>query len=135
MATKTKETLGERVRRYRDERSWTLTELAEKAGVSKGYLSDIERGVDVRLSGDKLYDIASALGVTMSDLLGRELISEPKWKVSKSLESFALSHRLPKSDINMLASINFRGEPPKSEERWALIYSAIRSSEWMDKEK
>lgn len=132
---KTRETLGQRVRRYREERAWTLTELAKRASVSKGYLSDIERGADVRLSGEKLYDIANALGVTMSDLLGRDIITEPKQAVPKSLEAFAKSHRLPKSDVHMLANINFRGEPPKSEERWALIYSAIRSSEWMDREK
>lgn len=132
---KPRETLGQRVRRYRQERSWTLTELAARADVSKGYLSDIERGEEVRLSGEKLYDIAHALGVTMSDLLGRDIITEPKEAVPKSLETFAKAHRLPKADVHMLANINFRGDAPKSEERWALIYSAIRSSEWMDREE
>jgi hypothetical protein len=32
----------------------------------------------------------------------------------------------------MLASINFRGGQPRTKERWAHIYSAIRGTQWMD---
>jgi hypothetical protein len=31
--------------------------------------------------------------------------------------------------------VNFRGGQPQSKDRWALIYSAIRQTEWMDRPK
>lgn len=127
------ETVGIRMRRYRDELGWSLSKLAEESGVSKGYLSEIENGEAARLSGDKLYAIANALGVNMSDLLGRQLINKTDYKVPPELRSFADEQDLPEADVKMLATIKFRGEKPKSKERWALIYSAIKSSEWMDK--
>ena len=42
-------------------------------------------------------------------------------------------HRGDEADIEMLASIEFRGEKPKTPERWAFIYQAIRNSVAMDK--
>jgi hypothetical protein len=48
--------------------------------------------------------------------------------------SFAKKRHLPESDIQMLASIQLRGEKPKTEERWAFIYGAIRNSAGTDRE-
>lgn len=111
----------------------TLTELAKESNVSKGYLSEIETGEgETRVSGRKLYGIANALGVTMSDLLGQKLIVEQDDVIPDSLRDFAKAHGLPQADVRMLAGIQFRGDRPQTEERWAHIYSAIRSSEWMD---
>ena len=48
--------------------------------------------------------------------------------------AFADEHSLPEADVQMLAGIQFRGGQPRSQERWAHIYSAIRSTQWMDDE-
>lgn len=37
----------QRIRRRRDNRGWTVTELAERAGISPGYVSLIERGLKI----------------------------------------------------------------------------------------
>lgn len=127
-------TLGERVRNYREDRGLTPARLAEIASVSRSYLSELEsgRGSAQRPSADTLYRIAKALGVAMSDLLGRPIITEPNRARPPSLLKFAKAHRLPEADIEMLASIEFRGEKPKTPERWAFIYQAIRNSAAMD---
>jgi transcriptional regulator with XRE-family HTH domain len=109
-----------------------LVDLARQAGVSKGYLSSLENGDSNRPSGEKLYGIAEALGVTMSDLLGRKLIVAGEHEVPESLRAFAIEHDLPEADVQMLAAVQFRGGQPRSKERWAHIYSAIRASQWMD---
>ena len=119
---------------YRREKGWSLSELAARSGVSKGHLSEIESNTTRRPSGEKLYDIAKALGVLMSDLLGRELISQRPTSRPPALVEFAREHELPEADIDMLAGIKFRGEQPKTKERWAHIYSAIRGTAWMDNE-
>lgn len=63
--------LNQRLRAYRELRGLSLSELARQSGVSKAYLSQIENGRSRSASADKLYDLASALGVTLYDLMGR----------------------------------------------------------------
>lgn len=125
--------LGARVATHRKERGLNLSQLAAAAGLSKSYVSSIEAGDTPRPSGETLYAIAEALGVTMSDLLGRRLLTDVDQQQPESLIEFATENRLPEADIKMLASIQFRGEQPKTKERWAHIYSAIRQTEWMDR--
>jgi transcriptional regulator with XRE-family HTH domain len=127
--------IGERVSLFRRECGLNLSQLAEAAKLSKSYVSSIEAGETPRPSGETLYAIAEALGVTMSDLLGRRLLTDPPADPPASLLEFAEANRLPEADIQMLASIRFRGDQPKSKERWAHIYSAIRQTEWMDQSR
>jgi transcriptional regulator with XRE-family HTH domain len=126
--------LGDRVKAYRIESGLSLSGLAAKANLSKSFVFAIEAGDAPRPSGKTLYAIAEALGVTMSDLLGRKLLSETPGEQPPSLLEFAQEHRLPAADVTMLASIKFRGGQPQTKERWAHIYSAIRQTEWMDRE-
>lgn len=129
------QTIGDRVRHYREERGLTPGQLAEAAGVSRSYLSELEsgRGSAQRPSADALYRLAKPLGVAMSDLLGRPILIAPQRERPASLAEFAKSRDLPEADIEMLAGIEFRGERPKSPERWAFIYEAIRNSAAMDR--
>jgi transcriptional regulator with XRE-family HTH domain len=132
--------LGERIRRFRHEKDMSLSQLAELAGVSKGYLSALENSgrsgqTARRPSGKTLYSIAQTLGVTMSDLLGRRLLTEdPDEPPPESLQRFADERGLPAADLQMLRAIRFRGQQPKTPERWEYIYNAIRASEMFDKE-
>jgi transcriptional regulator with XRE-family HTH domain len=127
--------VGQNVRRFREERGLKLTELADRAKVSKGYLSILESGqTSSRPSGETLYALAKALGVTMSDLLGRPLLVDVPQDVPAELAEFAKERGLPESDIAMLAGIQFRGERPKTKDRWAYIYDAIRLSEGIDRD-
>jgi len=128
------ETVGQRVRRFRTDRGLSPSELAAKAGVSKSYLSELENGTGraQRPSADVLYRLGKALGVAMSDLLGRPVIIEPTRERPASLVKFAKDAKLPEADIEMLAGIKFRGDQPRTPERWSFIYQAIRNSEPMD---
>jgi transcriptional regulator with XRE-family HTH domain len=129
--------LGERIRRYRRDRNLSLNQLADQAGVSKGYLSALENEKSSstksrRPSADTLYAIAKVLGVTMSDLLGRRLLITETTETPESLRKFAEEETLPETDVAMLKAIQFRGEHPRTVERWRYIYTAIRVSESMD---
>ncbi|MGM7699233.1 helix-turn-helix domain-containing protein [Microbacterium sp. A84] len=59
--------LGDQLRRLRHEREETLTETAEKAGVSPQYLSEVERGLK-EPSSEMIAAIGGALDVTLVDL-------------------------------------------------------------------
>jgi transcriptional regulator with XRE-family HTH domain len=112
----------------------SAAQLADKARISRSYLSELEngKGAHKRPSAQVLYRIGKALGISMSELMGRPFITGSTQKRSASLERFAASHRIPDSDVEMLASIRFRGDPPQTEERWEFIYNAIKASVSMD---
>ncbi|MEN6489231.1 MAG: helix-turn-helix transcriptional regulator [Smithella sp.] len=60
-------TLGQRIREIREERDFSLRELAKKLGVSAPFLSDVELGR--RNPTDKiLQGIAKELGITFDEL-------------------------------------------------------------------
>jgi transcriptional regulator with XRE-family HTH domain len=59
--------LGEQLRHLRHQRGETLTETADRAGLSPQYLSEIERGLK-EPSSEMIAAVAGALGVTLIDL-------------------------------------------------------------------
>jgi transcriptional regulator with XRE-family HTH domain len=62
-----REVLGQRLRELRRRRGETLTETAERAGISPQYLSEIERGLKDP-SSEVLAAVAGALGATLVDV-------------------------------------------------------------------
>lgn len=123
--------VGPNIRRFREEAGISLSELATRANVSKGYLSAIENedpDNPKRPSGQSLLRIAEALGVTIADILGDHTASTEPPTISPSLREFAEREGLPESDIHMLAQIEFRGEQPKTPDAWSFLYRAIKAS-------
>ncbi|MEQ6391062.1 helix-turn-helix domain-containing protein [Bacillaceae bacterium S4-13-58] len=64
--------VGERIQTLRKKQGMTLSELAERAGVAKSYLSSIERSVQKNPSIQFLEKISKVLGVSMESLLQDE---------------------------------------------------------------
>jgi transcriptional regulator with XRE-family HTH domain len=60
--------LGERIKSRRLELEWTQDALAQKAGISKGFLSDVENGKR-GVGADTLLDIARVLGMSLDYLM------------------------------------------------------------------
>ncbi len=69
--------VGGRLRALRTGRRLTLAQVADRAGVSEGFLSQIERNV-ANASIGTLRRIATALGVAMSDLFAAEFDPGPR---------------------------------------------------------
>ncbi|MBY0595685.1 helix-turn-helix domain-containing protein [Bacillus bingmayongensis] len=68
--------IGERIKRLRLQRGISLTELAEKAGVAKSYISSIERNLQKNPSIQFLEKIANVLQIPVDTLLHDETTSE-----------------------------------------------------------
>ena len=62
--------LGTVVRDYRKKRNLTLKKVAAKAGISEGFLSQVENNVNSP-SVETLMKICGAIGVNASDILNR----------------------------------------------------------------
>lgn len=88
--------LGDQLRRRRHDREETLTETAEKAGVSPQYLSEVERGLK-EPSSEMIAAIAGALDSSLIELtsaVAEELRSAPasaSASASASRGAFALA--------------------------------------------
>lgn len=121
--------LGERIRELRTARGWSLSKLAEEAGVAKGYVSVVENDPEARPSMDTVMRLARALELPMSELTGTvsepERPTDPTWP--ESLRRFAQEHReVSDEDLQMLARIKFRGHQPATVQDWWYLYDTIR---------
>ena len=61
--------LGKNVRRLRAEKGWSQEDYADRAGIHRTYVSDIERGRR-NPTVTVVEKLAAALGVNAGDLLG-----------------------------------------------------------------
>ena len=126
--------VGDRLKEYRKSLGMSQADLARKSNVSAAYVSELESGLGKRPSGEILLRLANALEVTIADLLGQDIrpgdgappVPDPR------LLAFARERRLPRSDVEMLASIRFRGDPPRTSRRWGMIYDTIVTSRTLD---
>lgn len=127
------DTIGGRIREMREAANMSLAELAHISGVSKSYLWNLEnKRQHQRPSGETLYALAKALNTTMSALLGKRLLTEPQDEVDETLRAFADDARLSEAEVQMLASIRWRGEAPRTVERWRFVYDALKASHALD---
>ena len=60
--------LGQKIRELRKERTLSQEEFADRAGLDRSYIGQIERG-DRNLSFSNLYKIATAFDLTISEFL------------------------------------------------------------------
>ena len=67
--------IGKRIRQYRLQNDFTLQELADRTGYSKGYLSKVEKS-DKAPPVATLSVIARELGVSVSVILGEEAMND-----------------------------------------------------------
>ncbi|WP_071396146.1 helix-turn-helix domain-containing protein [Bacillus tuaregi] len=94
-----------RIKKLRQLRGYSINELSIKAGISKSYLSYIERGIQKNPSLYILSKLASSLGTTVEDLLEENQASEAnvnhldeEWM---ALFSEAIKHGVTKKDFSL----------------------------------
>jgi len=82
--------LGERIKARRQTLGWKQDNLAQRAGISTGFLSDLENGKR-SVRAENLLDIARALGVSLDHLMegGNEKEQEREIEIPASLARFA----------------------------------------------
>ncbi|WP_432034791.1 helix-turn-helix domain-containing protein [Streptomyces cucumeris] len=95
------ESVGERLRTLRRARRLTLRAVSGSAGISEGYLSQIERG-QANPSIATLQQISSALGLKVADLFGDDFTSGP---------SVLRAEEAPRLALGVLGGRKFRLTP------------------------
>ena len=124
------EKLGERIRFLRQGKGWSLADLMGRSGVSKAYISDIENAAAGKPNIQYVYSIATALGVTLDELLEDAAPTSRQRRRREELPPglALLQEQLKLSDheVETLARINFRGNRPKDAEGWRFLLEALK---------
>ena len=66
------EILGMNIRKYRQAKGWTQTDLAMRIGLSKDYLSKVEKGRVESISFKRLVAICDALDIQLFQLVMKD---------------------------------------------------------------
>nr|WP_290222396.1 helix-turn-helix transcriptional regulator [Trichocoleus desertorum] len=113
---------GKKVRDRRREEKLSQEELAQRVGISRNYLSQIERGQATNLSWQVMERLTSMLGLKQEQTRTLEAMAD----LPSSLAEFAKTADLPPDDVLMLARLKYRGQQPTTPEKWELLYNVIK---------
>lgn len=109
----------------RRERNLSQEQLAKISGVSRNYISMIERGEAGNVSTDIISKLAMGLGSTVKELTGEPNDSNTLI-IPPALRKFAISEGLNYRSVDTLRQIAFRGIDPKTVDDWRDLYNALK---------
>ena len=127
--------LAKQLVRARKEAGLTLDQLAEKSGLSKTYLWELEHDEEgvKKPSADTLMKLATPLRTTIADLLGRPMVQvdNQRVEVSDALQEFCdwmkkTDRELSDDEVRDLATMRFRGGQPKTVDDWDDLYRTLK---------
>jgi transcriptional regulator with XRE-family HTH domain len=116
--------LGHQVLRRRKEVGFSQEVLAQKAEISRNYLSLIERGEAQNVSVNILNRLATALGTAPAALTGQA--EQNDTLIHPTLRQVGLEAGLSFEIVDKLSRIPRRGKEPKTVDEWKILYEAIR---------
>jgi transcriptional regulator with XRE-family HTH domain len=130
---------GDRVKTAREQRRWTQEQLADAAGISKGFLSDVENNKR-NISSESALKIADALGISLDYLLRgesgrperqREPVRIPP-ELSDAAEDLGLTYSetltLLEAHEAVVARRSAKSLHAPSAEEWKKLYHLIREA-------
>jgi transcriptional regulator with XRE-family HTH domain len=129
-------TVGERIRQIREELQMNQEQLAERASLSKGFLSDVENNKR-NIGSENLLKIANVLGASVDYLLrgeisesaGTEPVVIPP-ELSQAAEELELSYtatmELLEAHRSVIARRSNKGLRKFSVEDWKKLHDAIK---------
>lgn len=133
-----KESVGQRLQYIRTNKGLTLDQLAERAGISKSFLWEVEHD-NSGISGEKLLRVANALGASLDFLLrgepapenyqGPSAVEIPS-ELSDIAEELGLTHKktlaLLEIEKSIIARRSTKGHSRKSKADWLKLYDGVK---------
>lgn len=121
---KEEKTIGKSIGEYRKKRSVSQEKLAEDVGISRSYLSEIERG-ERNPSFSVIRKIADSLNASIEELEGKNSVGR---NIPESLRKFANEDDITEREVEMLSEIEYRGNQPESVGEWRRLYNIIKAT-------
>ena len=138
-ATEAMATSGDRIREIRQKRGLTQDQLAGRAGLSKGFLSDVENN-KTDIGSMALLKIADVLGASVDFLLRGDLSAssyplkpveippELSDAARESAWTYAETLELLKAHDSVVAYRSTRSVKPLKKEDWQKLHAAIKKA-------
>ena len=132
-------TPGDRIREAREQKEWTQEQLADKAQISKGFLSDVENNKR-NVSAENALKIADALGASLDYLMrgeraGHSAAREPVLippELSQAAQELGLSYRetltLLDAHEAVVARRSMQSSRRRTAEDWKKLHQAIEEA-------
>jgi transcriptional regulator with XRE-family HTH domain len=129
--------LGERIKEIRQSLGWTQDRLAQEAGVSKSFLSEIENN-KASVSGEILLKIATALDASLDYLMKGESVSgkgkpttiEIPPELSEVAEELGLRFKstlaLLSAHKSVLARRSTKDKSEMTKDKWRALYESLK---------
>lgn len=129
---------GERIKALRQSLGWTQDRLAQEAGVSKSFLSEIEND-KANISGDYLLKIANSLNTSLDYLMKGETVQSERKpesieipsELSELAEELALSYKaavtLLTTHRSLVAKRSSNERTEMTKEGWQDLYSRLKN--------
>ena len=127
-------TVGERVRKQRTQLGWTQEKLAQRAGISKSFLSDLENGKR-SIGAETLLDLGRAVGVSLDYLMTGESSTDEvhQTTIPSALARFAAEESLSIRDTltllhlhEQIAATRKGGGKRQESVNWRDFYMAVK---------
>ena len=122
--------LGKTIKKLRIERGLSSGQLAKLAGMSRGYLWQLETGGKEHPSFDVLQKVARVLGVDVSEFSEQDTTGIPEEGLPCGLAEFVQNKSkelgVRKRDIVVMKNIHFRGKQPENSEDWELLFLFLK---------
>lgn len=124
--------LAEKLRSLREDRHYSVPQLARISGVSIAYIRQIEGNVKQNPTAAVLTKLAGTLGVPVVELLGGATAEGQGEQEAAPAALKALMRRkgrqlgLRQEDLATLSRISFRGRRPGTMEDWELIFLFLK---------
>ncbi len=129
--------VGDRIREIREGKKWTQDQLAERAAISKGFLSEVENGKR-NVSSEYLLRIANSLSASVDYLLrgtaelsgaSKESIIIPP-ELSEAAERLNLTYaqtvELLEAHRSVIARRSTKHSKPFGTDDWIALHKAIK---------
>lgn len=131
-------TVGDRIRDFREHLGWTQEQLAQRAKISKGFLSDVENNKR-NISANNVLKIANVMGASLDYLLRGER-SKPSQRrepiqipptLSVAAEQLKLTYTdtltLLETYESVIARRSSDSIKPPTVEDWIALHNAIKA--------
>jgi transcriptional regulator with XRE-family HTH domain len=134
------DSIGARIKYLREAKSWTQERLAQEAGVSKSFISEVEN--DRRNpSAEKLLSIASVLGASLDFIMTGKTEGMPEEttphivEIPRELAAAAEERGWPYRHVvavleawsSLIARRNAEGKPEMTKKNWIDFYDKVRA--------
>jgi transcriptional regulator with XRE-family HTH domain len=121
-------TIGERIKISRESLGFSQEQLGLKAGISRTYIIQLENNRSTKPSAAVLFNVASALGTTIGNLLGKveQNHQDNVKELPESLKRALEQHPEMEEIQNDLIGYKYRGKYPTTPEQWFTLYTVLK---------